>query len=74
MALYDCHGNGGNQMFAFAKNLMIATQNSEQCVGASGMFDAVIVEKCANHVSQHWKYDEEVINVQAGVTRRHEYF
>lgn len=60
LALYDCHGRGGNQMFAFSKNQMIATRNSEQCVGVSKMLDAVIVEKCADHTTQFWKYDEEV--------------
>lgn len=58
--MYDCHGQGGNQMFAFAKNQMIATQNPEQCIGGSEKLDAVISVKCMNEESQLWKYDKEV--------------
>ncbi|KAG4065899.1 hypothetical protein HA402_012577 [Bradysia odoriphaga] len=69
LAMYDCHGQGGNQMFAFAKNQMIATQNSEQCVGANSKLDAVIVAKCVDHDSQYWKYDKQnkwMVHVASG--------
>lgn len=60
--MYDCHGHGGNQMFAIAKNQMIATQNPEQCIGVSDDHDAVLTVKCANQESQWWKYDNEVLS------------
>ncbi|KAJ6636528.1 Polypeptide N-acetylgalactosaminyltransferase 5 [Pseudolycoriella hygida] len=59
LALFDCHGKGGNQFFAFAKNQMIVTQNSEQCVGVTNDLIAVITVKCANqNESQLWIYFE----------------
>lgn len=51
-------------MFAFAKNQMIATQNSQQCVGVSKELDGVLAVKCVNQQSQWWRFDQEV-NIDA---------
>lgn len=57
--MFDCHGQGGNQFYAFAKNQMIATQNPEQCIGTSEKLDIVTV-KCENKESHLWNYDKKV--------------
>lgn len=60
LAMFDCHGQGGNQFFAFAKNQLITTQNYGQCIGVSEKLDAVLSVKCMKQQSQLWKYNKEV--------------
>lgn len=57
--MYSCHGEGGNQIFAFAKNRMIVTGNS-LCVGVNANTHSVISVKCTDPDPQLWKYDNEV--------------
>lgn len=68
--MFDCHGQGGNQFFAFAKNRMIATQNPEQCIGVSEKLDAVVTVKCMSEESQLWKYNKAVRIAMKGADQK----
>lgn len=58
MGLYTCHGQGGQQFFAFAKTGEIITV-AENCVGTKN--NAVILIGCTNDASsQLWKYEDKV--------------
>lgn len=58
LATFGCHGLGGNQFFAFAKNGQIITVE-ELCIGVSKSL-VVLVQCDESDVSQFWKYDDTV--------------
>lgn len=59
--MYDCHGMGGNQFLAFAKDQHIIT-TEERCIGGNGNKKTVFSVECSeSDASQKWKYDKEVL-------------
>lgn len=60
--MIHCHGLGGNQLFALTENQMIATQNSDVCIGINKKLNAVVTVKCMDEEPHLWKYYKEVLS------------
>lgn len=58
LGLYQCHGGGGNQFFAFAKSGEIFT-GEEHCLGRKN--EAVVSVECSENIQDHlWNYNDKV--------------
>lgn len=70
--IFDCHGQGGHQVFNFAKNQMIFT-NEELCFGVNEVNEVLLVH-CLEEDSQFWIYQNEVVSLRKGNYYRQNFF
>lgn len=60
LVMFNCHGLGGNQFFAFSKEGQIISVE-EKCLGVSHGRSTVTLFRCTEPDStQFWKYDDKV--------------
>lgn len=61
--LWQCHGYGGNQFFAFSKPGQIVVVE-EYCVGINLLKEVILVQCSETDKTQLWSYDQEVSEIQ----------